>query len=190
MTSEAVQHGISAKFPRKTTKPWGSYLPETKILSIQRRYVCGENKSAIAKAEGCDRETVSRIVKVSGGARSYRSDATVKFYGLVPDALEAVRYALQVEKNPTIGIRVLEATGVSSHTKTSDCRCRRENVVETGQERQARMIACVLLEANRNFGVDSASSRSTGGVGERRAGTRAACEPSTPSCHESDARPL
>jgi hypothetical protein len=47
----------------QTTKSRGSYLPEPNILRIQQRYIAGENKSAIAKAEGCDRETVTRIVK-------------------------------------------------------------------------------------------------------------------------------
>ena len=47
--------------PRTAAKQSVSRLPTPTVVRIQARYVAGENQTQIAKAEGCDRETVSRI---------------------------------------------------------------------------------------------------------------------------------
>jgi hypothetical protein len=139
------------KHPHKTTKTRGSYLPEPKILRIQQRYINGQNKSEIAREEKCDRETVARIVQFPE-MQNFIARAQQEFCGLIPDAMAAVRYALQVDKNPTIGLAVLERTGVSAQ------RGERMQLPETapqdGYSRQAIMIANVLLEAHENMGVD------------------------------------
>jgi hypothetical protein len=73
-----------------------------------------------------------------------------EFLGLVPDAMAAVRHALQVGKNPTIGLAILERTGVSAH------RGERMQMPETtdGYSRQAIMIVNVLLEGHQHMGVE------------------------------------
>jgi hypothetical protein len=75
-----------------------------------------------------------------------------EFFGLIPDAMAAVRHALRVEKNPTIALAVLERTGVSAH------RGERMQLPETarqdGYSRQAVMIANVLLEGREHMGLD------------------------------------
>lgn len=129
----------------------GSYLPEAKVLAIQQRYVRGENKSAIAKAEGIDRGTVARIVQFPE-VQNFIAQMQQEFFGLVPDAMEAVRYALQVEKDPRVGYRVLEGTGVAP--PLGQRLQLPETTLEDGVERQARMMAAVLLESHKNFGVD------------------------------------
>jgi hypothetical protein len=70
----------------------------------------------------------------------------------MPDAMEAVRHALQVEKNPAVAYRVLEATGVAPH-QGERLRLPETSASETGMERQAIMVANVLLEGRANFGV-------------------------------------
>lgn len=135
---------------RKPAKGRGSYLPETKILAIQQRYIRGENKTAIAKAEGCDRETVARIVQFPE-VRNFIAQMQQEFFGLVPDAMAAVRYALQVEKDAKVAYQILEATGVAPHQGE---RLQTEATEQDGLSRQARMVASVLLEGHRNFGVD------------------------------------
>src|SRR5271155_4680525 len=102
------------KHPRKTTKSRGSYLPEPKILRIQQRYLDGQNKSEIAREEKCDRETVTRIVQFPE-VQNFIARAQQEFFGLIPDAMAAVRHALRVENNPTIGLTVLERTGVTAY---------------------------------------------------------------------------
>ncbi len=75
-----------------------------------------------------------------------------EFFGLVPDAMEAVRHALQVEKNPAVAYRLLEATGVAPH-QGERLQLPETALSETGMERQARMVGNLLLEARANFGV-------------------------------------
>jgi hypothetical protein len=137
--------------PQKTTTARGSYLPEPKILRIQQRYLNGENKTEIARKEKCDRETVTRIVRFPE-MQNFIAQMQQEFFGLIPDAMAAVRYALQVEKNPAIGLRVLEATGVAAHRGAPLPLPAR--TPEDGYTRQAVMVANVLLEAHDQMGVD------------------------------------
>lgn len=138
------------KHPHKSTKERGSYLPAPKILRIQQRYINGQNKSEIAREEKCDRETVARIVQFPE-VQNFIAQAQQEFFGLVPDAMAAVRHALRVEKNPTIALAVLERTGVTAY------RGERMQLpatpTESGAERQARLIGSVLFEANQQMGV-------------------------------------
>jgi hypothetical protein len=73
--------------------------------------------------------------------QNFIAQAQQEFFGLIPDAMAAVRYALQVETNPTVGLAVLERTGVSAQ------RGERIQLPETtdGYSRQAIMVANVLL---------------------------------------------
>ena len=140
-----------SKHPRKTTKARGSYFPEPKILRIQQRDINGQNKSEIAREEKCDRETVTRIVQFPE-VQGFIAQAQQEFFGLIPDAMAAVRHALRAEKNPTVGLAVLERTGVSAP------RGERMQMPATGAEdgytRQAIMIANVLLEGREHMGLD------------------------------------
>jgi hypothetical protein len=138
--------------PRKAAKARGSYLPTPKILRIQQRYIAGQNKSEIAREEKCDRETVARIVQFPE-VQQFIAQMQQEFFGLVPDAMAAVRYALQVERDPRVGYRVLEGTGVAPPLGER-LQLPETTPSETGEERQARMIAAVLLEGHKNFGVD------------------------------------
>jgi hypothetical protein len=138
------------KSPRKAAKTRGSYLPETKILSIQRRYLSGENKSEIARQEKCDRETVARIVKFPQ-VQEFIAQQQQEFFGLVPDAMAAVRYALQVEKDSMVALRVLEATGVAP--QKGERLQLPDSSPQTGIQRQVEMIANLLLEGHENFGI-------------------------------------
>jgi len=97
--------------PRRAAKEPESRLPRPKVLRIQQRYIAGENQSVIARVEGCDRETVSRIVK-SSEMTEYLEQMKEEFRGLVPDALVALRYALQVQRDARIAYDVLRDVGV------------------------------------------------------------------------------
>ena len=135
---------------RKTAKARGSYLPEPKVLRIQQRYIAGQNKSEIAREEKCDRETVARIVKFPQ-VQEFIAQQQQEFFGLVPDAMAAVRYALQVGKDSTVGYRVLEATGVAP--RKGERLELLDRTPQSGQQRQIEMIANLLLEGHENFGI-------------------------------------
>lgn len=96
--------------PLNAAKKVVSRLPEPKILRIQERYIAGQNQTAIAKAEGCDRETVSRIVKGSDMAE-YAAQMREHLRGLVPDAIAAIQHGLRVDKS-----RLPRKTAQSSFT--------------------------------------------------------------------------
>jgi hypothetical protein len=138
--------------PRKTTTPRGSYLSKPKILRIQQRYISGQNKSEIAREEHCDRETVTRIVQFPE-VQNFIAQAQQEFFGLIPDALAAVRHALRVEKNPMLGLAILERTGVTAY-RGERMQLPETTPSESGYERQARLVAAVMLEAREQMGVD------------------------------------
>jgi|HubBroStandDraft_2_1064218.scaffolds.fasta_scaffold00595_13 hypothetical protein len=150
-TPAIVRSANHREQPRKTTKARGSYLPVPKILRIQQRYLNGQNKSEIALEENCDRETVTRIVQFPE-VQNFIAQAQQEFFGLIPDAMAAVRHALRMEKNPTIGLAILERTGVTAY-RGERMQLPEKTASESGIERQARLVAAVLLEARDRMGV-------------------------------------
>ena len=138
------------KAPDKAAAKRGSYLPKPKVLRIQQRFIAGENKSEIARQEKCDRETVARIVEFRE-VQEFIAQQQQEFFGLIPDAMAAVRHALRGEKDSTVAYRVLEATGVApqkgERLQLPDSR------PQTGIQRQVEMIANLILEGNKNFGI-------------------------------------
>ena len=138
--------------PRKTTNRPASYLAESKILRIQKRYLNGQNKTEIAREEKCDRQTVARIVKFPE-VQNFIAQAQQEFFGLIPDAMQAVRDSLRVEKNAMIGLTVLERTGVTAY-RGERMQLPETTASESGYERQARLVASVMLEAHEKLGVE------------------------------------
>jgi len=151
-TEAIVRSANHRKQPRKTTKTRGSYLPKPKILRIQQRYLNGQNKSEIAREEKCDRETVTRIVQFPE-VQNFIAQAQQEFFGLIPDAMAAVRHALRVDKNPMIGLAILERTGVTAY-RGERMQLPETTASESGYERQARLVTAVLLEAREQMRVE------------------------------------
>ena len=67
--------------------------------------------------------------------------------------MAAVRYALKVETNATIGLTVLERTGVVAQ-RGERMQPPETTAPETGFQRQCWLIASVMLEAHEELGVD------------------------------------
>jgi hypothetical protein len=137
--------------PRTATKRHLSRLPRPKVVRIQQRYIGGENQTQIARAEGCDRETVSRIVRSSEMAE-YIEHMKEEFRGLVPDALAALRHTLQTQKDGRIALEILRDVGVAPRRGaplTSPA-----TTPEDGYSRQAIMVANVMLEARDRMCVE------------------------------------
>lgn len=83
----------SRRFTQKQPKKLRSYLPAPQIVRIQQRHISGEKNSSIARAEGCDRHTVARIVK-SSEMVAFVQQMRERLYGLAPLALDAVEHGL------------------------------------------------------------------------------------------------
>jgi hypothetical protein len=85
--------------------------------------------------------------------QNYIAQAQQEFFGLIPDAMEALRHSLSVEKNAMIGLTVLERTGVTAY-RGERMQLPETTASESGYERQARLVASVVLEAHEKLGVD------------------------------------
>jgi hypothetical protein len=85
--------------------------------------------------------------------QNYIAQAQQEFFGLITDAMEAVRHALRVEKNPVIAMTVLERTGVTAY-RGERMQLPETTASESGYERQARLVASVLLEGREHMGLD------------------------------------
>jgi phage replication-related protein YjqB (UPF0714/DUF867 family) len=117
------------------------------------RHVAGESNREIARAEGRDRETVARIVKSSEMA-GFVEEMKEEFRGLVPDAINAIRYALQVQKDARIALEVLRSNGLAPRSGEPE---QLPITPATKNERDARQIgvlAAVIAERRRVFNVE------------------------------------
>jgi hypothetical protein len=139
--------------PRRAAKQHLSRLPTPTVVRIQARYVAGENQTQIARAEGCDRETVSRIVR-SSEMTEYIEQMRAEFRGLVPDALNAIRYALCVQKDARIAYEVLRNVGIAPRAGETEQLPATPSSAEERAEKQMRMIAGVMLSRREVFGIE------------------------------------
>jgi len=101
----------STRFDQKQPKGLKSYLPAPQIQRIQQRHIAGEKNSAIARAEGCDRHTVARIVKAPE-MKAYVAEMRERFNGFAPLALDTIEAGLTTLKDTRLACEVLKGIGV------------------------------------------------------------------------------
>jgi hypothetical protein len=142
----------SRRFNQKQPKRPKSYLPEPQVVRIRQRHIAGEKNSEIARAEGCDRHTVAKVVK-GPEMQAYVEEMRARFNGFAPLALDAVEHGLTIAKDAKLAIEVLKDIGVIEP---------RENKVpvETEEEREARLevewtgrMALIAFEKNEIYGT-------------------------------------
>jgi hypothetical protein len=75
-----------------------------------------------------------------------------RFYGLVPEALATIEYALRQQKDARIAYDILRDVGIVP--RKGEPPQLPVSAAEDGYSRQAIMVANVLLESHENFGVD------------------------------------
>jgi hypothetical protein len=97
------------------------------------------------------RPTIARIVK-GEAMQAYVQEMRERFYGLAPDALAAIEYALQEQKDAGIALEVLRDIGV--RPRKGESLQLPETAAEDGYSRQAVMIANVLLAGRESMGLD------------------------------------
>jgi hypothetical protein len=105
----------------------------------------------IAREEGHSRQAIARIVRSSEMAE-YVERMKEEFRGLVPDALDALRHALQAQKDATSAFEILRNVGVAP--RKGEAEPPQLRTPEQGFDRQIQMISAVLLEGHRSLGVD------------------------------------
>jgi len=134
-------------------------IPRPQIERIKQRHIMGQSQREIARAAGRSRPTIARIVK-GEEMQAFVQEMRERFYGLAPDALATIEYALREQKDARIGLEVLRDIGVRPQ-KGESVQLPATTPTESGYERQLRLIAAVLLEANQQMGVPLGSEIET-----------------------------
>jgi hypothetical protein len=127
-------------------------VPPGKIVQAQALLVKGRSQRAIGRELRISPMTVAKIIKTED-FQNFLKEQQERVFGIVPIAIESFRAEVQTDgylafaflKNLGI-IPSPEAIAQFLNTATPQ--------TETGEERQARMIASVLLEGRKNFGLD------------------------------------
>ena len=146
----------STRFDQKPPKELKSYLPAPQIQRIQQRHIAGEKNSAIARAEGCDRHTVARIVKAPE-MKAYVAEMRERFNGLAPLALDTIEAGLTTLKDPRLAYEVLKGIGVidpRGNTVAIDV----ERESDSAKEQRLKMewlgaLSFLAMERNQVFGI-------------------------------------
>ena len=141
------------RFTQKQPKKLRSYLPAPQIVRIQQRHISGEKNSSIARAEGCDRHTVARIVK-SSEMVAFVQQMRERLYGLAPLALDAVEHGLN-SKDTRSALEVLKAAGV---IEPGGYKVPVEQQDERAREEQLKLewmgvLSVLALERNSAYGT-------------------------------------
>jgi hypothetical protein len=135
-------------FVTKTTR---SRIPPPQIERIRQRHILGQSQREIARAEGRSRPTIARIVK-GEEMQAFVQQMRERFYGLTPDALATIEYAIWEQKDARIAYEILRDVGVAP--RKGEPLPVPQTTEEAGMQRQAMLVASVLLEGHKNLGVD------------------------------------
>ena len=126
-------------------------IPAPQIERIKQRHIMGQSQREIARAEGRSRPTIAKIVKCKE-MQALVQEMRERFYGLAPDALATIEYALREQKDARIAYEILRDAGVVP--RKGEPPQLPAATPEDGYSRQAIMIANVLLEARDCMGVE------------------------------------
>lgn len=126
-------------------------IPAPQIERIKQRHIMGQSQREIARAEGRSRPTIAKIVTCKE-MQAFVQEMRERFYGLAPDALATIEYAMREQKDARIAYDILRDVGVVPR-KGEEPQLP-ATAAEDGYSRQAVMIANVLLEARDRMGVE------------------------------------
>jgi hypothetical protein len=85
-------------------------IPPIQRLRVMEKYALGTNQTAIARAEGLNRESIGRIVK-SAEMEAFTEEIRESWRGLCEDAIQSVRRLIAKDDKQTV-FRVLESNGI------------------------------------------------------------------------------
>lgn len=141
----------SCHFAPPVTKVACPRIPAPQIERIKQRHIMGQSQREIARAEGRSRPAIAKIVK-GKEMQAFVQEMRERFYGLAPDALATIEYAMREQKDARIAYEILRDAGVVS--RKGEPPQLPATTPEDGYNRQAIMIANVMLEARDRMGVD------------------------------------
>jgi hypothetical protein len=111
--------------------------------------LCIVTKAAAPSMSG---HTVAKIISAED-LQSFFKETRQKLFEIAPDALAS--FHAQVKIDGRLAYSFLKDLGISPSREAMAQFMEAANPqTETGEERQARMVACVLLESHKNVGVD------------------------------------
>src|SRR5580704_10176759 len=106
--SEVNTIGQNQPIPTKMTR---TIIPAPQSARIMQRHIAGESIREIARVEGRDRATVTKIVR-SDEMQVFVQNLRERFYGLAFDAMNAVERSLQHQQDARLGYQLLRDIGV------------------------------------------------------------------------------
>jgi len=127
-------------------------VPPGKIIKAQAMLLEGHSQREIGRTLHMSGHTVAKVIKTEDFVRHIK-EMQERLFAIAPIAIES--FQAQVATDGYLAYAYLkdlqmiptrEALAQFLNTATPQ--------TETGEERQARMLACVLLEGRKNYGLD------------------------------------
>ena len=109
--SKAQRHSTTNQKRPRASKNRKSRIPPPQAARIMQRYVAGENIRSIARDEGRDRGTVTRIVR-SEEMQAHTQKMRAQYYGLAELAMDGLRRALEQSHDGRLAHEILRNLGV------------------------------------------------------------------------------
>lgn len=127
-------------------------VPPGKIIKAQAMLIEGRSQREIGRTLHMSGHTIAHLVRAAD-FQGFIKEQQERLFGIVPVALESFR--AEVAKNGVLAHTFLKDLGViPSPEALAQFFNATKPRSETGEERQARMLACVLLEARKNYGLE------------------------------------
>jgi hypothetical protein len=130
----------------------GTYVPAPQSQRILLRYAGGESIRSIAREEGRDRATVTKLVR-SEQMGEYVQNMKERFIGLGSAAMDALEHALVVEKDSRLAYQVLRDIGVIPSGDQRILPANQEPMSDSRVHEVMTKMASIAIERNRVFGT-------------------------------------
>jgi len=140
--SKALAPKTNQKRPR-ASKNRKSRIPPPQAARIMQRYVAGENIRSIARDEGRDRGTVSRIVQ-SEEMQAHTQKMRAQYYGLAELAMDGLRRALEQSHDGKLAHEVLQNIGVIPSAE--ELSAIQRQMQQTGPISEEEMVKAEMLK--------------------------------------------
>jgi hypothetical protein len=127
-------------------------VPPGKIIKAQAMLIEGRSQREIGRTLHMSGHTVSKVVKTQDFLRHIK-EMQERLFAIAPDALTSFHNQLKTDGH--LAYVFLKDLGIiPSPEAMAQLLNAATPQTETGEERQARMLASVLIEARNNYGVD------------------------------------
>src|ERR1700691_4996662 len=127
-------------------------VPPGKIIKAQAMLIEGHSQREIGRTLHMSGHTVAKVVKAKDFARHIK-EMQERLFAIAPIAIESFR--AQVQTDGYLAFAFLKSVGIiPSPEAIAQFLNAGTSQTESGEARQARMLAAVLLEGRKNYGVE------------------------------------